>query len=52
MLGSPQPEADAKVLTGMILQMEYQGLLDGVDNLNLDDMRALLRRYLRLVMGL
>ena len=25
-LGSPQPEEDAKVLTGMILQMEYQGL--------------------------
>jgi len=51
-LGSPQPEADAKVLTGMILQMEYQGLLDGVDNLNLDEMRSILRRYLRLVMGL
>ena len=31
---------------------EYQGLLDGVENLNLDDMRAVLRRYLRLVMGL
>ena len=51
-LGSPQPEADAKVLTGMILQMEYQGLLDGVDHLNLDEMRSILRRYLRLVMGL
>ena len=36
----------------MILQMEYQGLLDGVDNLNLDEMRSILRRYLRLVMGL
>jgi DNA-binding transcriptional regulator YbjK len=51
-LGSQQPDEDAKVLTGMILQMEYQGLLDGVDNLNLDEMRRLLRRYLRLVMGL
>jgi DNA-binding transcriptional regulator YbjK len=51
-LGSQQPEEDAKVLTGMILQMEYQGLLDGVDNLNQDEMRGLLRRYLRLVMGL
>lgn len=51
-LGSQQPDEDAKVLTGMILQMEYQGLLDGLDNLKLDEMRALLRRYLRLVMGL
>jgi DNA-binding transcriptional regulator YbjK len=51
-LGSQQPDEDAKVLTGMILQMEYQGLLDGLDNLRLDEMRALLRRYLRLVMGL
>ncbi|MDO8697825.1 MAG: TetR family transcriptional regulator [Pseudomonas sp.] len=51
-LGSQQPDEDAKVLTGMILQMEYQGLLDGVDDLNLDEMRGLLRRYLRLVMGL
>jgi DNA-binding transcriptional regulator YbjK len=51
-LGSQQPAEDAKVLTGMILQMEYQGLLDGVDKLNVDEMRALLRRYLRLVMGL
>lgn len=51
-LGSAQPDDDAKVLTGMILQMEYQGLLDGLDNLKLDEMRALLRRYLRLVMGL
>lgn len=51
-LGSPQPEEDAQVLTGMILQMEYQGLLDGVDNLDLEEMRSILRRYLRLVMGL
>ena len=51
-LGSPQPDEDARVLTGMILQMEYQGLLDGVENLDLEEMRSILRRYLRLVMGL
>lgn len=40
------------MFTGIILQLEYQGLLSGLDNLNVDEMRALLRRYLRLVMGL
>ncbi|MFO6375600.1 TetR family transcriptional regulator, partial [Pseudomonas aeruginosa] len=51
-LGSGQPEQDAKVLTSIILQMEYQGLVDGVEQLAVDEMRAILRRYLNLVMGL
>jgi DNA-binding transcriptional regulator YbjK len=51
-LGSAQPDEDAQMFTGIILQLEYQGLLNGLDNLNVDEMRALLRRYLRLVMGL
>ena len=50
-LGSPQPEEDAKVLTGMILQMEYQGLLEGGERLDVPAMRGTLRRYLQLVMG-
>lgn len=50
-LGSAQPDEDAQMFTGIILQLEYQGLLSGLDNLNVDEMRALLRRYLRLVMG-
>ena len=45
-------EQDAKVLTSIILQMEYQGLVDGVEQLAVDEMRAILRRYLNLVMGL
>ncbi|KFF35931.1 TetR family transcriptional regulator [Pseudomonas aeruginosa VRFPA01] len=51
-LGSSEPEQDAKVLTSIILQMEYQGLVDGVEQLAVDEMRAILRRYLNLVMGL
>lgn len=51
-LGSGQPAQDAKVLTSIILQMEYQGLVDGVEQLAVDEMRAILRRYLNLVMGL
>ncbi|PBV27039.1 TetR/AcrR family transcriptional regulator [Pseudomonas aeruginosa] len=51
-LGSGQPEQDAKVLTSIILQMEYQGFVDGVEQLAVDEMRAILRRYLNLVMGL
>lgn len=48
----PGSEQDAKVLTSIILQMEYQGLVDGVEQLAVDEMRAILRRYLNLVMGL
>ena len=53
-LGSSEPDTDAEVLTGMILQMEYHGLLDvdGQDQLRLEQMRAVLRRYLHLVMGI
>jgi len=51
-LGSGQPEQDAKVLTAIILQMEYQGLLDGVERLDISEMRAILTRYLYLVLGL
>jgi len=51
-LGSQQPEQDAKLLTGIIVQMEYQGLLDGVDQLNHEEMLVLLKRYLYLVLGL
>lgn len=51
-LGSAEPGEDAKVLTAVILRMEYQGLLDGVENLDIDEMRAVLKRYLYLVMGL
>ena len=51
-LGSKQPEQDAKVLTAIILQMEYQGLLDGAEHLQIDEMRGILSRYLDLVMGL
>jgi DNA-binding transcriptional regulator YbjK len=51
-LGSAQPDEDAQMLTGIILQLEYQGLLNGLDQHSVADMEALLRRYLRLVIGL
>lgn len=51
-LGSTQPEQDAKVLTGIVERMEYQGLIDGAAHLDSADMLALLKRYLYLVLGL
>ncbi|MHA6494277.1 TetR/AcrR family transcriptional regulator [Pseudomonas borbori] len=51
-LGSQQPEQDAKLLTGIIARMEYQGLLDGVEHLDNEDMLAILKRYMHLVLGL
>lgn len=51
-LGSTQPEQDAKVLTGIVERMEYQGLIDGIEHLDSADMLALLKRYMYLVLGL
>ncbi|MGY4531107.1 DNA-binding transcriptional regulator YbjK [Pseudomonas sp. TE3786] len=51
-LGSQQPEQDAKVLTGIVERMEYQGLIDGAANLDGADMLAILKRYMYLVLGL
>jgi DNA-binding transcriptional regulator YbjK len=51
-LGSQQPEQDATLLTAIIVRMEYQGLLDGVEHLDSEDMLAILKRYMHLVLGL
>jgi len=51
-LGSQQAEQDAKLLTAIIVRMEYQGLLDGVDHLDSEEMLAMLKRYMHLVLGL
>lgn len=51
-LGSEQPEQDAKLLTAIILRMEYQGLLEGTELLDNDGMLAILKRYMHLVLGL
>ena len=51
-LGSEHAEEDAKLLTAIIERMEYQGLLDGVEHLDSEDMLAMLKRYMHLVLGL
>jgi DNA-binding transcriptional regulator YbjK len=51
-LGSRQPEEDAQLFTSIILRMEYQGLLAGLENIDVDETRGILRRYLYLVTGL
>ncbi len=51
-LGSQHPEQDARVLTGIIGRMEYQGLLEGPDHLDREEMMSILRRYMHLVLGL
>ncbi|WP_439862268.1 TetR/AcrR family transcriptional regulator [Pseudomonas sp. MBLB4136] len=51
-LGSQQPEQDARLLNAIILRMEYQGLLDGVEHLDNQGMLATLKRYMHLVLGL
>ena len=51
-LGSNQPQADAKMLTAIVLRMEYLGLLVGLENVDVEETRGILRRYLYLVTGL
>ena len=49
-LGSRQPQQDAKVLTAIIARMEYQALLDGAQPEADDDRLAILTRYMHLVL--
>ncbi|MEG1039163.1 MAG: TetR family transcriptional regulator [Pseudomonas sp.] len=50
-LGSRQPQQDALVLTAIIEQMEYQGLLEDANAQADGQMLAMLTRYLHLVLA-
>ena len=50
-VGSRQPQQDAIVLTAIIEQMEYQGLLDAAKPQAEGQMLAILVRYLHLVLA-
>ncbi|MBC9251967.1 TetR family transcriptional regulator [Pseudomonas alcaligenes] len=50
-LGSAAPVEDAQVLTTLVLRMEYHALVDGVENLDIEGQRAVLQRFLDLVIG-
>ncbi len=50
-LGSPEPQQDAKVLTAIIGRMEYQGLLNEAQPLAEDEMLGILTRYMHLVLA-
>ncbi|MNJ68272.1 hypothetical protein D3C77_645030 [compost metagenome] len=50
-MGSRQPQQDAIVLTAIIEQMEYQGLLDAAQPQAEAQMLAILTRYLHLVLA-
>ena len=51
-LGSRQPVQDAQLFTTIILRMEYQGLLLGLENVDVEETRRIIQRYLYLVTGL
>jgi DNA-binding transcriptional regulator YbjK len=50
-LGSREPQQDAKVLTAIIGRMEYQGLLNSEAPMADDEMLAILTRYMHLVLA-
>ncbi|SNR83601.1 TetR/AcrR family transcriptional regulator [Pseudomonas segetis] len=51
MIGSKHPAEDAILLTTAVERMEYRGLIEGVDALDIEAMLAILKRYLYLVLG-
>lgn len=50
-IGSTAPVEDAQVLTTLILRMEYHAIVDGVADFDPEAQRAVLRRFLDLVIG-
>ena len=50
-LGSSRPQEDGELLTALILQMEYRGLLDGVEPEDRQAMLAIFKRYIDLALG-
>ena len=50
-LGSREPQQDAKVLTAIIGRMEYQGLLNDAEPLAEGEMLGILTRYMHLVLA-
>lgn len=50
MIGSKHPVEDATLLTTAVERMEYRGLIEGVDALDIEAMLAILKRYLYLVL--
>ena len=50
-LGSREPQQDAKVLTAIIGRMEYQGLLNGAEPVAAQEMLGILTRYMHLVLA-
>lgn len=50
-MGSTAPVEDAQVLTTLILRMEYHAIVDGVEDFDLEAQRAVLQRFLDLLIG-
>ena len=50
-MGSTAPFEDAQVLTTLILRMEYHAIVDGVEDFDLEAQRAVLQRFLDLLIG-
>ena len=50
-LGSREPQQDAKVLTAIIGRMEYQGLLTGPEPPAAEEMLGILKRHMHLVLA-
>ena len=50
-LGSREPQQDAKVLTAIIGRMEYQGLLNDAEPVAEEEMLGILTRYMHLVLA-
>jgi DNA-binding transcriptional regulator YbjK len=48
-IGSTQPETDAHLFAAVIMQVEYEGLVQGEGNLNIDPIRQRMRRQIEIM---
>ncbi len=48
---SKQPEADAEILIGLFHTIEYNALLSGPENINMDKIRNIIKHYINLIVN-
>ena len=51
-IGSSQPDVDAELFSSIILHVEYQGLVAGLEEEQKDKLRAMLKRQIELMLGI
>lgn len=51
LVNSKQPEADAEILVGLFHTIEYNALLSGSENIDMDKIRNIIKHYINLIVN-